>query len=122
MPRGKRTPGNTAVTISLTEAMRDEIDAAATEENRTRSNFIIHVLAKKLAERKARLALEFGAPHASHFPSTARAPHAETLSLNEAPATHAAVAPKRASSPAQPLVSKTRRALKAMVKKEKPKS
>lgn len=114
MPRGKRAPGKTSISISVTEEFRDEIDAAAAEDNRTRSNFIVTVLERKIAERKARQSLDAGAPHASSFPLTARAPHGETPLLNEEPPKRDAV-----SAPAVPATrTRARRALKSMIGKE----
>ena len=53
------------------------------------------------------------------FPSTARAPHGATLSLNEEPAKRDAVPPTRTNTPAQPDITKTRRGIRGMIAKEK---
>jgi hypothetical protein len=90
-----RGPGKTSITLSVTEAFRDEIDEAAREENRTRSNWIVTVLAKKIAEAKAQQALEAGAPKGANFPSTARATAPGPFSVNESEPPVAA----RATSP-----------------------
>jgi hypothetical protein len=124
MPEKKshaRAPGKTSLTISLTDEFRDEIDAAAREENRTRSNFIVTLLAKKLAERKARLALDNAAPKPATFPSTARPPQ-EIHSVNESAPTADAVPPTRSTTPAQPDITKTRRGIRGMIAKEKGKA
>lgn len=115
MPRGKRAIGNTSVTISITEQFRDEIDAAAAAENRTRSNYIVTVLAKKLAQQKAMKELEAKAP--APFISTARAPHHETPSLNEEPVTRDAVAPKMPP----PRITRARSALRKLPPANQPK-
>jgi len=89
--------------------MRDEIDACAKQDNRTRSNWIVNELWKRVRARQAAQELEAGAPKPLPFPSTADSvPRAQ--SLNEP----APESPVSTPTPRQ----NTRRAIQKMVIRE----
>ena len=54
MPTGKRSPTQTAITLSLPKDLVNAIDHLAAQESRTRSNWVVHhlkiVIAEKLSE------------------------------------------------------------------------
>lgn len=113
MPRGKRASGQTHISISLPIETLLEIDQCADDDNRTRSNWIVNELEKRLAAIKSRKQLDADAPRP--FPSTASPALLPEPAhrLNDAPA------PARESAaPARRPVTGTRKKLRAMIQRE----
>jgi hypothetical protein len=69
MPRGKRAPGQTQISISMPKSIVDEIDALAAEDRRTRSNWIVSVIEKRIAAEHAKKELESAAPEHRSTPT-----------------------------------------------------
>lgn len=119
MPRGKRAPGNTQISISISAELLKETDEAAAEENRTRSNYIVDLLIKRLERRRAEKALNASSPKSkpSPFPSAAEPPPRRVnVSLNED-----AAAPAALESAASPKIPKlTRISLREQSHKHRP--
>lgn len=71
MPRGERAPDQTQITVSLPKTLLAEIDEMRTEDNRSRSNFIVTELQRIVAQKKARKTLETGATRSPSMPLSA---------------------------------------------------
>lgn len=48
MPRGKRAAAQTQISVSLPRRLLENIDALAAEDHRTRSNWIVAVIERKV--------------------------------------------------------------------------
>lgn len=123
MPRGKRSAGQTQISISINKELLADVDTCADADDRPRSNWIVKVLREKVEAIKAQKTLEKegkAAPRISSFPSTAAAPtprHGHTLNEDEPPARPAAVPDP--SHPEKKPITRTRRVLREIAKKHK---
>lgn len=61
MPKGKRAPGSTQVSISLNKTLLAGIDECAAADNRSRSNWIVTELIRCVEKHKAQRQLDKGA-------------------------------------------------------------
>lgn len=111
----ERAEGQAQISLSLPAELLDKINRLAKADGRSRSNWIVRMLNRKV---EAETAPQIPTPT---FPSTASRTPTGALSLNEEPPKRDAVAPTRATPPAPRPVTKTRRALRGMITKENPK-
>ena len=55
MAQKRRSPQNTQITISLEKELVEKIDLAAAEDDRARSNFIVHVIKQYIEAHAANI-------------------------------------------------------------------
>lgn len=114
--KGKKNHGRaedqTQISLSLPKNLLDKISRLAEASERSRSNWIVWALKRKI---EAEEAPKIPTPT---FPSTARPPQ-DVHSVNEPAPTADAVPPIRTNTPAQPDITRTRRGIRGMIAKEK---
>ena len=108
----KRAPGATQISISLPTSVLLAIDQLADDDNRTRSNWIVNELEKRIAAASAKKALDKAAP--SFSSPAAPDPPRFGSSVNEDPSRSAPV-----DTTPKPRETRLRVALRAATKVKK---